>query len=245
VWPKRVGLDGQASLRRPTGYASGGRSSASSDRRSVHRCASTAPPIGAILLTPRPGERLDRLRCTDHRSPRRRGGAGHRARPPSRGRDGEGPLEPSPGWAMRPHLLAVIDKELARPRAGRAHRAEHGRHRRPSARSTTAGALRSNHVLETFANVLRSILRREDSAARSVPTSSSACCRVRNRDQAPRPSPRAFSSDSPPTPPATRSRAIRRHGVAGIAVSPSDSQDVGGLLDAARVSSRPRRHRTK
>ena len=72
--------------------------------------------IGAILLT---SERQENawadVRRADHRSTRRRGRSGDRACAPTRGGDGDGALlDAVTGMATRPHLLAVIDKELAR-----------------------------------------------------------------------------------------------------------------------------------
>jgi diguanylate cyclase (GGDEF)-like protein len=143
-------------------------------------------------------------------------------------------LDAVTGMAMRPHLLSVIDKELARA----------------SRREGTLALIMAdvdgftelndryghdagNQVLEIFADVLRSILRREDSAARFGADEFVCVLPGADRDQAHAVAARIqqrFTSDT------SGDQGFGRSGAsasAGIAVYPNDSQDVGGLLDAA------------
>jgi diguanylate cyclase (GGDEF)-like protein len=143
-------------------------------------------------------------------------------------------LDPVTGMPMRAQLLAVIDKELARA----------------SRREGTLALIitdidgfgelndrighdAGNQVLETFAGVLRSILRREDSAARFGADEFVCVLPGADRDQAGAVAARIqqrFTADT------AGDQGLGRSGVtasAGIAVSPGDSQDVGGLLEAA------------
>jgi diguanylate cyclase (GGDEF)-like protein len=137
---------------------------------------------------------------------------------------------------MRPRLLAVIDKELARAS------------RREGSLALIMvdidgfgeindrwGHDAGNQVLETFANVLRSILRREDSAARFGADEFVCVLPGADRDQAHAVAARIqqrFTTDT------SSDQGLGRTGAtasAGIAVYPGDSQDVGGLLDAAAL----------
>ena len=145
-------------------------------------------------------------------------------------------LDAVTGMAMRPHLLSVIDKELARAS------------RRDSSLALIMadvdgfselndrwGHDAGNHVLETFADVLRSILRREDSAARFGADEFVCVLPGADRDQAHAVAARIrqrFAADT------SGDRGFGRSGASastGIAVYPHDSQDVGGLLDAAAL----------
>ena len=143
-------------------------------------------------------------------------------------------LDAVTGMATRPQLLAVLDKELAR-----ASRRE----------STLAliiadidgfgdlndrwGHDAGNRVLETFADVLRSILRREDSAARFGADEFVCVLPGADRDQAAAVVARIqqrFTADT------SGDQGVGRSGAtasAGIAVYPSDCADVGGLLEVA------------
>jgi diguanylate cyclase (GGDEF)-like protein len=143
-------------------------------------------------------------------------------------------LDAVTGMATRPQLLAVIDKELAR-----ASRRE----------STLAlimadidafGALNDrwghdtgNHVLETFADVLRSILRREDSAARYGADEFVCVLPGADRDQAAAVAARIQQRFSANT---SGDQGLGRSGAtasAGIAVYPADGMDVAALLEVA------------
>jgi diguanylate cyclase (GGDEF)-like protein len=143
-------------------------------------------------------------------------------------------LDAVTGMATRPQLLAVIDKEVARA----------SRREGSLALIMTdidgfgdlndrAGHDAGNRVLETFANVLRSILRREDSAARFGADEFVCVLPGADRDQARAVAARIqqrFTADT------SGALGIGRSGAsasAGVAVYPSDSQDVGGLLEAA------------
>jgi diguanylate cyclase (GGDEF)-like protein len=143
-------------------------------------------------------------------------------------------LDAVTGMATRPQLLAVIDKELAR-----ASRLE-GTLALIMADIDGFGELNDraghdagNRVLETFADVLRSILRREDSAARFGADEFVCVLPGADRDQAGAVAARIqqrFTADT------SGDQGVGRSGAtasAGIAVYPSDSQDVGGLLEAA------------
>jgi len=143
-------------------------------------------------------------------------------------------LDAVTGMATRPHLLAVVDKELAR-----ASRRE-GSLALIAADIDAFGELndRSGHdagnrVLETFADVLRSILRREDSAARVGADEFVCVLPGADRDQARAVAARIqqrFTADTSGDQDLGRSGATAS---TGIAVYPADAQDVGGLLDAA------------
>ena len=191
--------------------------------------------IGAILLT---SERQENA-WTESDAPIIEALADEAARAIERARRHEeemakAQLDAVTGMAMRPHLLSVIDKELAR--ASR---------REGSLALIMAdvdgftelndrwGHDAGNQVLETFADVLRSILRREDSAARFGADEFVCVLPGADRDQAHAVAARIqqrFTSDT------SGDQGFGRSGAsasAGIAVYPSDSQDVGGLLDAA------------
>jgi diguanylate cyclase (GGDEF)-like protein len=143
-------------------------------------------------------------------------------------------LDAVTGMATRPHLLAVVDKELAR-----ASRRE-GSLALIAADIDAFGELndRSGHdagnrVLETFADVLRAILRREDSAARVGADEFVCVLPGADRDQARAVAARIqqrFTADTSGDQDLGRSGATAS---TGIAVYPADAQDVGGLLDAA------------
>jgi diguanylate cyclase (GGDEF)-like protein len=191
--------------------------------------------IGAILLT---SERQENA-WTESDAPIIEALADEAARAIERARRHEeemakAQLDAVTGMAMRPHLLSVIDKELAR--ASR---------REGSLALIMAdvdgftelndrwGHDAGNQVLETFADVLRSILRREDSAARFGADEFVCVLPGADRDQAHAVAARIqqrFTSDT------SGDHGFGRSGAsasAGIAVYPSDSQDVAGLLDAA------------
>jgi diguanylate cyclase (GGDEF)-like protein len=90
-----------------------------------------------------------------------------------------------------------------------------------------------NRVLETFADVLRLILRREDSAARFGADEFVCVLPGADRDQARAVAARIqqrFTADT------SGDQGMGRSGVtasAGIAVYPGDSTDLGGLLEVA------------
>ncbi len=143
-------------------------------------------------------------------------------------------LDAVTGMATRPQLLAVIDKELARA----------------SRRESTLALIMAdidgfgelndrwghdtgNRVLETFAEVLRSILRREDSAAR-FGADEFVCVLPAPIATRPPQSLRASSSDSRAD--TSGDQGLGRSGAtasAGIAVYPADAQDVAALLEVA------------
>jgi diguanylate cyclase (GGDEF)-like protein len=147
---------------------------------------------------------------------------------------GRAQLDAITGMAMRPQLLAVIDKELARA----------------SRREGTLALIMTdidgfaaindrwghdagNHVLVTLADVLRSILRREDSAARFGADEFVCVLPGADREQARAIAARVqqrFAADTSEEQSAGRSGATTS---AGVAVYPNDSQDVGGLLEVA------------
>jgi diguanylate cyclase (GGDEF)-like protein len=90
-----------------------------------------------------------------------------------------------------------------------------------------------NQVLESFANVLRSLLRREDSAARSGADEFISVLPGADRDQARLVAGRIqqrFASETTSDHVAGRSGATAS---CGVAVYPADSQDVEGLIAAA------------
>jgi diguanylate cyclase (GGDEF)-like protein len=193
--------------------------------------------IGAILLT---SERQENA-WTESDAPIIEALADEAARAIERARRHEdemakAQLDAVTGMAMRPHLLAVIDKELARAS------------RREGSLALIMvdidgfgeindrwGHDAGNQVLEIFANVLRSILRREDSAARFGGDEFVCVLPGADRDQAHAVAVRIqqrFTTDT------SGDQGLGRAGAtasAGIAVYPSDSQDVGGLLDAAAL----------
>jgi diguanylate cyclase (GGDEF)-like protein len=143
-------------------------------------------------------------------------------------------LDAVTGMATRPQLLAVIDKELARA----------------SRRESTLALIMAdidgfgeindrwghdtgNQVLETFAGVLRSILRREDSAARFGADEFVCVLPGADRDQAAAVAARIqqrFSADTSGDQGLSRSGATAS---AGIAVYPADAQEVAALLEVA------------
>ena len=143
-------------------------------------------------------------------------------------------LDAVTGMATRPHLLGVVDKEVAR-----ASRRE-GSLALIAADIDGFGELndRSGHeagnrVLETFAGVLQSILRREDSAARVGAVEFICVLPGADRDQARAVAARIqqrFTTDTAGDQDLGRSGATAS---IGVAVYPTDAQDVGGLLDAA------------
>jgi diguanylate cyclase (GGDEF)-like protein len=147
---------------------------------------------------------------------------------------GRAQLDAVTGMPMRPQLLAVIDKELAR-----ASRRE-GTLALIMADIDGFGELNDrwgheagNQLLETFAGVLRSILRREDSAARFGSDEFVCVLPGADRDQAGAVAARIqqrFTADTAAEQGVGRSGATAS---AGIAVYPADSQEVGGLLEAA------------
>jgi diguanylate cyclase (GGDEF)-like protein len=147
---------------------------------------------------------------------------------------GRAQLDAVTGMPMRPQLLAVIDKELAR-----ASRRE-GTLALIMADIDGFGELNDrwghdagNQLLETFAGVLRSILRREDSAARFGSDEFVCVLPGADRDQAGAVAARIqqrFTADTAAEQGVGRSGATAS---AGIAVYPADSLEVGGLLEAA------------
>ncbi|HEY6470891.1 MAG TPA: sensor domain-containing diguanylate cyclase [Candidatus Dormibacteraeota bacterium] len=143
-------------------------------------------------------------------------------------------LDSVTGLPTRRHVLHVLDKEVAR-----ASRSE-----------ATLGVIivdvddfklindrwghdTGNRVLESVANVLRSILRREDSAARSGADEFVCVLPGADRDQAHIIAGRIqqrFASETAIDHVAGRSGATAS---CGVAVYPADSQDVEGLIAAA------------
>jgi diguanylate cyclase (GGDEF)-like protein len=143
-------------------------------------------------------------------------------------------LDSLTGMATRLQLLTILDKEVAR-----------------ASRSDTTLAVimadlddfkaindrwghdAGNRVLQTFAEVLRAILRREDSAARSGSDEFVCVLPGADREQARAVAERIqqrFASETASDHIAGRSGASAS---SGIAVYPADSQDVEGLLAAA------------
>ncbi|HVC40522.1 MAG TPA: GGDEF domain-containing protein [Candidatus Saccharimonadales bacterium] len=191
--------------------------------------------IGAILLT---SERQENA-WTEADAPIIEALADEAARAIERARRHEdemsrAQLDAVTGMPTRAQLLAVIDKELARA----------------SRREGTLALIMAdidgfaelndrwghdagNQVLETFAGVLRSILRREDSAARFGADEFVCVLPGADHDQARAVAARIqqrFTADT------SADQGVGRSGAtasAGIAVSPTDSQDVVGLLEAA------------
>jgi diguanylate cyclase (GGDEF)-like protein len=143
-------------------------------------------------------------------------------------------LDAVTGMATRPQLIAVIDKELARA----------------SRREGTLALIMvdidgfaelndrwghdtGNHVLVTLAEVLRSILRREDSAARFGADEFVCVLPSADREQAAAVAARIqqrFNANTSGDQGVSRSGATAS---AGIAVYPADAQDVGTLLEVA------------
>ena len=143
-------------------------------------------------------------------------------------------LDAVTGMATRPQLLAVIDKEFARA----------------SRRETTLALIMAdidgfgevndrwghdtgNRVLETFAEVLRSILRREDSAARFGADEFVCVLPGADRDQAAAVAARIQQRFNANT---AADQVVGRSGAtasAGIAVYPADAQEVAALLEVA------------
>jgi diguanylate cyclase (GGDEF)-like protein len=143
-------------------------------------------------------------------------------------------LDSVTGLPTRSHVLHVIDKEMARA----------------SRRDATLAVIiadvddfkllndrwghdAGNGVLESFAGVLRSILRREDSAARSGADEFVCVLPGADRDQARVIAARIqqrFASETASDHFAGRSGATAS---CGVAVYPADSQDVEGLIAAA------------
>jgi diguanylate cyclase (GGDEF)-like protein len=192
-------------------------------------------PIGAILLTSEHQENA----WVESDAPIIEALADEAARAIERARRheeemGRALLDTVTGMATRPQLLAVIDKELAR-----ASRRE----------STLAlimvdidgfgelndrwGHETGNRVLETFAEVLRSILRREDSAARFGADEFVCVLPGADREQASAVAARIQQRFTANT---SGDQGLGRSGVtasAGIAVSPADAQEVAALLEVA------------
>ncbi len=145
-------------------------------------------------------------------------------------------LDSVTGLPTRAQVLHVLDKELARASRGESTLAviiadvdefkqinDHWGH--------DAG----NAVLESFANVLRAILRREDSAARSGADEFVCVLPGAAGDQA-----RAIAARIQQrfTQETASDHMIGRSGATaacGVAVYPADSQDVSGLLEAAKA----------
>lgn len=147
---------------------------------------------------------------------------------------GRASLDAVTGMATRPQLLAVIDKELARA----------------SRRESTLALIMAdidgfgelndrwghdtgNHVLETFAEVLRSILRREDSAARFGADEFVCVLPGADRDQAAAVATRIQQRFNANT---SGDQGLGRSGAtasAGIAVYPADALEVAALLEVA------------
>jgi diguanylate cyclase (GGDEF)-like protein len=147
---------------------------------------------------------------------------------------GRAQLDAVTGMPTRPQLLAVIDKELAR-----ASRLE-GTLALIMADVDSFGELNDrwghdagNEVLVSFAAVLRSILRREDSAARFGADEFVCVLPGADREQAGAVAARILQRFAADT---SADQRIGRSGAtasAGIAVYPSDSQEVAGLLEVA------------
>ncbi len=147
---------------------------------------------------------------------------------------GRAQLDAVTGMPTRPQLLAVIDKELAR-----ASRLE-GTLALIMADVDSFGELNDrwghdagNEVLVSFAAVLRSILRREDSAARFGADEFVCVLPGADREQAGAVAARILQRFAADT---STDQRIGRSGAtasAGIAVYPSDSQEVAGLLEVA------------
>ncbi len=191
--------------------------------------------IGAILLT---SDRQENA-WTESDAPTIEALADEAARAIERARRHEeemakAQLDAVTGMAMRPHLLSVIDKELARASRREGSLAlimadVDGFSELNDRWGHDAG----NQVLETFADVLRSILRREDSAARFGADEFVCVLPGADSDQARAVAMRIqqrFTADT------SGDQGFGRSGAsasAGIAVYPNDSQDVAGLLDAA------------
>jgi len=143
-------------------------------------------------------------------------------------------LDSLTGMATRLQLLSILDKEVARASRSDATLAvivadldEF------KAINDRWGHDAGNRVLQTFADVLRAILRREDSAARSGGDEFVCVLPGADREQARAVAERIqqrFASET------ASDHAVGRSGASassGIAVYPTDSQDVGGLLAAA------------
>jgi len=147
---------------------------------------------------------------------------------------GRAQLDAVTGMATRPQLLTVIDKELARA----------------SRRESTLALIMAdidgfgelndrwghdtgNRVLETFADVLRSILRREDSAARFGADEFVCVLPGADREQAAAVAARIQQRFSANT---SGDQGLGRSGAtasAGVAVYPADAQEVAALLEVA------------
>jgi diguanylate cyclase (GGDEF)-like protein len=141
-------------------------------------------------------------------------------------------LDAVTGMATRTQLVTVIDKELARASRREATLALimadiDGFQDLNDRRGHDAG----NRVLEAFADVLRSILRREDSAARFGGDEFVCVLPGADRDQA-----RAIAARIQQrfTAETSGDQMLGRSGATasvGIAMYPSDAQDVSGLID--------------
>jgi diguanylate cyclase (GGDEF)-like protein len=143
-------------------------------------------------------------------------------------------LDSVTGLPTRRHVLHVLDKELAR--ASRSEgtlaviMADIDEFKQLNDRW---GHDAGNRALESFASVVRSILRREDSAARSGADEFVCVLPGADRDQARVIAGRLqqrFASETASDHVAGRSGATAS---CGVAVYPADSQDVEGLLAAA------------
>jgi diguanylate cyclase (GGDEF)-like protein len=143
-------------------------------------------------------------------------------------------LDSVTGLPTRRHVLHVLDKELARASRGESTlaviMADIDDFRQINDRF---GHDAGNSVLESLGSVLRSILRREDSAARSGADEFVCVLPGADRDQARVIAGRIqqrFASET------ASDHVAGRSGVTascGVAVYPADSQDVEGLLAAA------------
>jgi diguanylate cyclase (GGDEF)-like protein len=143
-------------------------------------------------------------------------------------------LDALTGMATRRQLLTILDKEVARASRSEATLAVIVADLDDfKAINDRWGHDAGNRVLQTFAEVLRAILRREDSAARSDGDEFVCVLPGADRDQARAVAERIqqrFAAETASAHTAGRSGASAS---SGIAVYPADSLDVEGLLAAA------------
>ena len=143
-------------------------------------------------------------------------------------------LDSLTGMATRLQLLTILDKEVARASRSDATLAVIVADLDDfKAINDGFGHDAGNRVLQTFADVLRAILRREDSAARSGADEFVCVLPGADREQARAVAERIqqrFASETASDQVGGRSAASAS---SGIAVYPADSQDVEGLLAAA------------
>jgi diguanylate cyclase (GGDEF)-like protein len=143
-------------------------------------------------------------------------------------------LDSLTGMATRLQLLTILDKEVARASRSEATLAVIMADLDDfKAINDGFGHDAGNRVLQTFADVLRAILRREDSAARSGADEFVCVLPGADREQARAVAERIqqrFASETASDQVGGRSGASAS---SGIAVYPLDSQDVEGLLAAA------------